>query len=67
MGPGVETQLIDSARMDHGGRGLLNAMERDLMNPLARFLFERHHQLRRGLVVVVAPEGGEITFDLTEG
>jgi hypothetical protein len=67
MEPGVETLLVGSARTDHGGRGLLNAIERELMNPLARFLFERHHQLSRGRVVVASLEERDITFELTEG
>jgi energy-coupling factor transporter ATP-binding protein EcfA2 len=67
MEAGAEALLVGAARADHGGRGLLNAMERDLMNPLARFLFDRHHQLRRGLTVVASSEERSIVFELVEG
>ena len=38
----VIDRLVQLARTDHGGRGLLNAVERELMNPMARFLFDHH-------------------------
>ncbi|MFP2905186.1 AAA family ATPase [Pyxidicoccus sp. 3LFB2] len=60
----VEDRLVSTARTEHGGRGLLNAIERELVNPLARFLFERHHQLRKGLTVTVAYEGQALEFEL---
>jgi ATP-dependent Clp protease ATP-binding subunit ClpA len=63
----VVERLVGLARSDHGGRGLLNAIERALMNPLARFLFEHHAKLRRGRVVVVSLDGKLIDFDLRDG
>lgn len=63
----VLSRLIESARMDHGGRGLLNAVERELLNPLARFLFERHGKLRSGRCVQVCMEGKLIDFELRDG
>jgi hypothetical protein len=62
--PGVEELLVKAARADHGGRGLLNAVERELMNPLAHFLFARYHQLRKGLVVKASTAGRGLDFDL---
>jgi hypothetical protein len=62
----VEEHCLRSARTEHGGRGLLNSLERDLLNPLSRFLFDRKHQLRRGRTVVGTLEGGAVTFDLEE-
>jgi len=62
--PGAEDLLVNAARVDHGGRGLLNAMERELMNPLAHFLFERHHQLRKGLRVKVSTAARGLDFEL---
>lgn len=72
-GVGIEIQdavidkLVGVARADHGGRGLLNAVERALLNPLARFLFEHHAKLRRGRTVVVFLEGKLIDFELRDG
>jgi energy-coupling factor transporter ATP-binding protein EcfA2 len=62
----VESHLVRSARTDHGGRGLLNAIERELVNPLARFLFERHHQLRKGRTVTASNEGRTLEFELED-
>ena len=62
--PGVEERLVRTARTDHGGRGLLNAIERELVNPLSRFLFERHHQLRKGRTVIAAMGDSTFEFDL---
>jgi len=64
LGSGVELFLVEQARADHGGRGLLNAVERLLMNPLARFLFARRHQLRKGRKIVVSMEGEATQFEL---
>ncbi|MBZ4402220.1 AAA family ATPase [Myxococcus sp. AS-1-15] len=61
---GVEDWLVRTARTDHGGRGLLNALERELVNPLARFLFDRHHQLRKGRTVTASSDGPTLAFDL---
>ena len=46
--PDAEAHLLQSTRTEHGGRGLLNALERDLLNPLTWYLFERPHQLTPG-------------------
>jgi ATP-dependent Clp protease ATP-binding subunit ClpB len=60
----VEDRLVRTARVEHGGRGLLNAIERELVNPLARFLFDRHHQLRKGRTVTASSEGQALEFEL---
>ncbi|HZH77675.1 MAG TPA: AAA family ATPase [Archangium sp.] len=62
----VEDQLVRTARTDHGGRGLLNAIERELVNPLAHFLFEHHHQLRKGRTVAVSCEDRTLEFELED-
>lgn len=66
FGGDVEGHFLQGARSDHGGRGVVNALERDLLNPLARFLFQRKHQLRRGRTVSAALVDGQIAFDLVE-
>jgi DNA polymerase III delta prime subunit len=58
VGDEVLEHLIAQARVDHGGRGLLNAVERELLNPLARRLFELHAKLRPGRTVDVRLEAG---------
>jgi ATP-dependent Clp protease ATP-binding subunit ClpA len=71
---GVNVQLsedtangfLENSKIEHGGRGLLNIVERRLINPLARFLFERTHQLRRGRTISVTLENNEVHFDLQE-
>ena len=63
----VTSKLIAEARMDHGGRGLLNSVERQLLNPLARFLFSHHAKLRQGRLVVVGLLDSSIDFELRDG
>jgi len=58
--------FLDSSKAEHGGRGLLNVMERQLINPLARLLFEKTHQLRRGRTLSVTIENNQVHFDLQE-
>lgn len=58
--------LVQASRTEHGGRGLLNAVERALMNPLAHFLFEHHAKLRKGRLVEVVPHDGAIEFELND-
>lgn len=57
------------AEMSHGGRGLLNAAERDLINPLSRYLFKNKQFLRPGRYVRVSYDSNsetKIRFDITE-
>jgi energy-coupling factor transporter ATP-binding protein EcfA2 len=63
----VLDRLVAVARSDHGGRGLLNAVERELLNPMARFLFDHHGKLRRGRKVSVVLDGKLIDFELQDG
>lgn len=60
------SHLVDSARTEHGGRGLVNALEEALLNPLAWYLFDHRHQLRSGRVLMVGLEGGQAAFELEE-
>ena len=62
----VQDHFIDSSKSEDGGRGVLNVLERQLINPLARFAFERLHQLRRGRTLVVALHEKQVHFDLQE-
>jgi len=51
-----------------GGRDLINVIERDLINPLARFLFERRHQLTPGRQMVADVQDGRqvVCFEIRE-
>lgn len=42
----AQDRYIDNAKAQHGGRGVLNALERMFINPLACFMFDHLHQLR---------------------
>jgi hypothetical protein len=66
VGDDALEHLIAQARVSHGGRGLLNAVERELLNPLARFLFVRHDKLTAGRTVAVSVDAGQLEFDLHE-
>ena len=58
--------FLNASKAEHGGRGLLNVVERELINPLARFLFEKMHQLRQGRTIHVTLEDNQVHFDLQE-
>ncbi len=62
----VTRWLVSRSRTEHGGRGLLNAVERDLVNPLAGFLFGSHAKLRRGRSVVAGLVEGAVRFELVD-
>jgi len=62
----IGNHFLKSSKAEHGGRGILNVLERKLINPLARFLFGRMHQLRRGRMVNVSMENNQIHFELQE-
>lgn len=62
----IGNYFLKSSKAEHGGRGILNVLERELINPLARFLFEHMHQLRRGRTVNVSMENNQIHFELQE-
>ncbi len=66
IAPELEERYLRGARTEHGGRGLVNVLERDLLNPLAWFLFERKHQLRHGRIIAATPAGDSVAFDLQE-
>ncbi|HEY0133165.1 MAG TPA: AAA family ATPase [Nannocystis sp.] len=66
LGDDVRDHIVGLSRPQQGGRGLLNAIERVLMNPLSHFLFERVQQLRRGRIVTVELVDGNLDFDLSD-
>lgn len=62
----AQDHYLENAKSQHGGRGVLNALERMLINPLARFMFDHMHQLRRGRTIVVTVKDDVTQFDLQE-
>ncbi|HRI08478.1 MAG TPA: AAA family ATPase [Nannocystaceae bacterium] len=66
LGDGVLDHIVGLSRPEHGGRGLLNAVERALMNPLSHFLFQRVDKLRRGRVIAVEVADGRLEFELSD-
>lgn len=59
--------LGSGANKKNGGRGMLNAMEQKLINPLSDFVFEKMENLMRGgRIIKVSIDkipGGEVEFD----
>jgi ATP-dependent Clp protease ATP-binding subunit ClpA len=66
LAPEVKDRFLSGAKAEDGGRGLLNVVEHELINPLARFLFERMHQLRRGRTITVIQKNNQVQFELQE-
>jgi len=60
--------LEKRADISHGGRGLLNAAERDLIDPLARYIFENKQFLMKGRSIRAScvEDGKGIVFELLE-
>jgi DNA polymerase III delta prime subunit len=56
------------SRDGSGGRDLINVIERDLINPLANFMFDREHQLSAGRILSadVPSDVNQILFKLYE-
>gem|GEM_PF-5241789 len=61
-------RLAARSHRSGNGRDLVNLIENDVTNPLATFLFDHHHQLKPGRVLLAAVSGGQkkITFELRE-
>jgi hypothetical protein len=66
LSEGVKERFLSDAKPEDGGRGLLNVVEHELINPMARFLFDRMHQLRRGRTIIVTNKNNQVQFDLQE-
>lgn len=62
----AQDSYIDNAKTQHGGRGVLNALERMFINPLARFMFDHLHQLRRDRTIFTTVENDVTQFELKE-
>ncbi|MBU0554234.1 AAA family ATPase [Myxococcota bacterium] len=56
--------ILRQARLEHGGRGLLNAIERVLLSGLADYLFDHEHQLMSGRRIHVGASEAGLRFEL---
>lgn len=61
-------QLVGEGKVSHGGRGLINIIEKKLVNPMSLFLFDHLHQLkvRRLKLIVRGDANGDSVFRLEE-
>ena len=61
-------QLVGEGKVSHGGRGLINIIEKRLVNPMSLFLFDHLHQLkvRRLKLIVQGDANGDSVFRLEE-
>jgi ATP-dependent Clp protease ATP-binding subunit ClpA len=58
--------FLNCAKTRDGGRGLLNSLERMLINPLSRFIFDHVHQLRRGRHIYTSIKDNNIYFEIKD-
>ena len=60
--------LVSMGKVGHGGRGLINVIEREVVNPMSLFIFERLHQIgtSRLTLFVDGDEDGQTRFQLRE-
>jgi len=60
--------LVSKGKVGHGGRGLINVIERDLINPLSLYIFETEHWIRQKprTITVMEGEGGKADFSLSD-
>jgi hypothetical protein len=54
--------------LGHGGRGIINVIERDLINPMSLFIFENLHFIRSKPLTITATESddGVAEFSLSD-
>ena len=59
--------LVKQGNIAHGGRGLINVIERELINPMSLFIFENLHFIRAKPRTITATEGddGKAGFSLS--
>ncbi len=63
---GLEESFLNGSKTRDGGRGILNSMERLLINPLSRFVFDHMHQLRKGRSIYANLNNETIHFEIKE-
>jgi len=60
--------LVGKGKVGHGGRGLINIIEQEIVNPMSLFIFERLHQIgdRTLKLFIDKGEDGNSRFTLKE-
>ena len=60
--------LVGKGKVGHGGRGLINIIEQEIVNPMSLFIFERLHQIgdRTLKLFIDKGEDGVSRFSLKE-
>ena len=60
--------LVGKGKVGHGGRGLINIIEQEIVNPMSLFIFERLHQIgdRTLKLFIDKGEDGKSRFSLKE-
>ena len=60
--------LVTKGNIGHGGRGLINVIEREIINPMSLFIFENLHFIRAKpcTITVKEGEGGKTDFSLSD-
>jgi len=59
-------QLAGGAKTEHGGRGLINVIERDLINPMSLYIFDHEHQIgKEPRTISVSGSPDRPKFDLS--
>ena len=61
-------RLVAQGNVGHGGRGLINVIEREIVNPMSRYIFEHLHQIgeRRLTLNISFDKSGAAQFKLKE-
>ena len=59
-------RLSSMGKISHGGRGIINVIEREVVNPLSSFIFRRLHLIGEERLSISVSEGnfGEARFEL---
>ena len=60
--------LVTKGKIGHGGRGLINVIEKELINPMSLFIFENLHFIRAKprTITVIEGEGAKADFSLSD-
>ena len=62
----LEESFLNGSKTRDGGRGILNSIERLLINPLSRFVFDHTHQLRKGRTIHATVKNDHAHFEIKE-
>ena len=61
-------KLVAKGKVGHGGRGLINIIEQQIVNPMSLFIFSRLHQIgdKKLTLFIDADEDGNSRFSFLE-